>query len=102
MPRYLSLINFTDHGIRDIRDSMHRAEGFRKSVENAGGSILNLYWAIGQYDGAVLFEAPSETIATALLLNLAHNGFVRTQTLQIFDEKEFQTVLSTIASSQRP
>jgi uncharacterized protein with GYD domain len=98
MPRYLSLIHFTDQGIRDIRDSTHRAEEFKRAVERSGGKTVDVYWAIGQYDGAVIFEAPSESAAMALLLNLGRQGFVRTQTLRVLSEAEFQATLAATGS----
>jgi uncharacterized protein with GYD domain len=94
MPRYLSLIQFTDQGIRDIRNSTHRADEFKALVEKSGGKIVDVYWSIGQYDGAVIFEAPSESTATALLLNLGRQGFVRTQTLRVLGEAEFKATLA--------
>ena len=96
MPRYLSLVNFTDQGIRDIKDSIHRATEFRSAVEAAGGNVVQLYWAVGEADGAVIFEAPDETTATALLLRLARGGYVRTRTLRIYDAAEFENVLGVI------
>ena len=95
MPRYLSLIHFTDQGIRDVCDSIHRAEEFKRSAEQGGGKVIDVYWAIGLYDGVVIFEAPSESAATALLLNLGRHGYVRTQTLRVLNEAEFRTTLAS-------
>jgi uncharacterized protein with GYD domain len=96
MPSYLSLINFTDQGIRDVKDSMHRAGEFRAAVEAAGGSVQNVYWALGEADGAVIFDAPDQDIAASLLLHLARDGYVRTRTLQIFESSEFEKILTKI------
>ncbi len=96
MPSYLSLINFTDQGIRDVKDSMHRAGEFRSTVEAAGGTVHNIYWALGEADGAVIFDAPDEDTAAALLLHLVRDGYVRTRTLQIYDSKEFEKILAKV------
>ena len=93
MPRYLSLINFTDEGIRKVKDSAKRADAFRVNVEKAGGKVHGMYWAVGEFDGAVIFEAPDESTATALLLRLGSAGFVRTRTLRVNDAKEFGDIL---------
>ncbi len=89
MPRYLSLVNFTDAGIRQIKDSVKRAKFFSRAVEKAGGKIIGMYWAIGEFDGAVIFEAPDEPAATALLLKLGSAGFVRTRSLRVMEAEEF-------------
>ena len=59
MPRYLSLINFTEQGIRTVADSAKRAKVFASAVEKAGGTIDALYWALGEFDGAIILEAPT-------------------------------------------
>ncbi len=92
MPRYLSLINFTDAGIREIKNSVKRAKSFRLAVEKAGGKVIGMYWAVGEFDGAVIFEAPAEATATALLLKLGSAGFVRSRTLRVIDSEEFAKI----------
>jgi uncharacterized protein with GYD domain len=65
-------------------------------VEKAGGRVIALYWAVGAFDGFVIFEAPSEASAAALLLTLGHAGNVRMQTLRLYDEEEFAPILGTV------
>jgi uncharacterized protein with GYD domain len=93
MSRYLTLINLTDKGAREVRESVRRANDFRATAEAAGGKVLQIYWAVGNRDGAVIFEAPDEHTGAALLLKLSAEGFVRTQTLRVYDADEFQQVL---------
>lgn len=89
MCRYLSLINLTDQGIKDIGHSTDRASAFNEMVEAAGGKVVSVYWAVGEYDGAVIFEAPDEQTAASLLLKLGKEGNVRTHSLRIFEADEF-------------
>lgn len=97
MARYLALVNFTDQGIRDIKDSVHRAGVFRAAVEAAGGKVAGLYWALGAFDGAVLFETPDDATTVALMLSLGREGYVRTQTLRLLEADEFtQKVLTKV------
>jgi uncharacterized protein with GYD domain len=93
MPRYLTLITFTEQGIREIKKTVKRADDFRKSVEAAGGNVLSQYWAMGEADGCVVFEAPDEEQGAALLLALAQKGNVRTRTMQVYDAGEYAQVL---------
>lgn len=94
MVRYLVLIKFTDQGARNVGDSIQRASLFGQSVEAAGGKLLSQYWAVGEADGCVVFEAPDEPTGASLLLSLAKDGNVRTSTMRVFDTKEFQHMLA--------
>jgi uncharacterized protein with GYD domain len=96
MTRYLSLLNFTEQGLRNVQQSSERAIHFRKSVEAAGGKVVSQYWALGETDGCVIFEAPNEEMAAALLLTLGKLGNVRTRSLRIFDETEFARVTAKV------
>ncbi|MGE3778378.1 MAG: GYD domain-containing protein [Pirellulaceae bacterium] len=94
MTRYLALLRFTEQGIRNIQDSEKRAAEFRDAVAAAGGSVLAQYWAIGEYDGCVVFESPQEETSAALLLKLGQEGNVRTHSLRLFDGQEFTSIIA--------
>lgn len=93
MIRYLTLIQFTDQGARNVDKSLDRASEFGKSVSDVGGSLISQTWTIGQYDGCVIFEAPDEAIGSALLVKLAKDGNVRTQTMRCYDNQEFAGIV---------
>ncbi len=93
MTRYLSLLSFDKQGVENVSHSPARAKEFRTNVEAVGGKVIEQYWALGQYDGAVIFEAPDEETATSLLLKLDQKGNVRTQTMRIYNEQEFTSIL---------
>ncbi len=93
MTRYLTLIQFTDQGIRNVQQSIHRAGEFRAQVEAAGGKILSMYWSTGEADGCIVFEAPDEVTGASLLLSLGKKGNVRTRTMRVFDAEEFGRIV---------
>ena len=70
MPTYVSLLNFTDQGIRTIRDTMQRSERAAQSAQKHGISFKGLYWTVGPYDIVNIFEAPDEESATAYMLEV--------------------------------
>jgi uncharacterized protein with GYD domain len=94
MTRCLALLTFTEQGLRNVQHSAKRAAAFRETVENSGGKVLAQYWTLGEADGCVVFEAPDEETAGALLLALAQAGNVRTRTLRVYDEHEFARMVS--------
>jgi uncharacterized protein with GYD domain len=94
MVRYLSLISFTDKGIRDVAKSIERATEFRTAVESKGGKVISQYWSLGEVDGFVVFECPDDKTAAALLLKLGKEENVRTTSQRIFDSAEFEAIVS--------
>src|ERR1022692_2559742 len=77
----VSLINWTEQGIKNFRDTTERAEDFSKLVENAGGKIHELVWTVGQYDLVCIAEFPDEERgARAALLQIGSTGNIRCNT----------------------
>jgi uncharacterized protein with GYD domain len=93
MPRYVSLINWTDQGIRNYRDTVRRAEDARAAGEQLGVRLLDIYWTVGRYDIVVASEAPDDEAATAFLLQLGSLGNVRTETLRAYDADEMSRII---------
>ena len=95
MPTFIVLLDFTDQGIRNLKDSPQRADAFKQRAEKAGARVLGQYWTIGSHDGVVIMEAPTEELAASLLLQLGSEGSVRTATLRAFDWAEAQKLIGT-------
>jgi uncharacterized protein with GYD domain len=93
MPAYVSLINWTDQGVKNFRDTVRRAEDFRKAVEQAGGRVRELLWTVGEYDIVSVMEAPDDETATALLLQVSSLGNVRTKTMKAFNADEMNAII---------
>lgn len=94
MTRYLTLLSFTDQGIRNVKQTTQRAKEFRSLVEAAGGKVISQYWAIGEFDGCLTFETPDDATGAALLLTLGQKGNVRTRTMRLFEERELERILT--------
>jgi len=94
METYVLLLNFTDQGIRNVKDTAKRAEVFKRIADKAGAKVKEVYWTLGQYDGVLIFEAPEEATATALGLSLGSLGSVRTQTLRAFSAEEIGRIIA--------
>jgi uncharacterized protein with GYD domain len=93
MPRYVSLINWTQQGIQNYRDTVRRVEDARAASEQLGVRILDVYWTLGGFDFVVVFEAPDDEALTAFLLQLGSLGNVRTQTLRAFNAEEMSRII---------
>jgi uncharacterized protein with GYD domain len=96
MPTYISLLNWTDEGIRTVKDTLDREQAARDLAEKMGGSLKDAYWTIGPYDLVAISEFPDDETATAYLYALAAGGKVRTTSLRAFNRDEMATVLGKV------
>jgi uncharacterized protein with GYD domain len=96
MPTYVTLIRWTDQGVRNAKGSIQRAGAFRSDLERRGGKLLSIYWTQGQYDIVTTIEALDDQTAMAALLALGGLGNVRTETLHAFNETEMQSVIQKL------
>ncbi|WP_405687080.1 GYD domain-containing protein [Streptomyces sp. NBC_00057] len=97
MLTYVALLNWTDQGIRDYKDTAKRAEAFGAAAQKLGAKLLNLYWTVGPYDLVAVVEAPDDETATAVLLQLGGVGNVRTTTLRAFGREEMDRIIGEAA-----
>ncbi len=96
MASYLVLGNYTDEGIRNIKDSPDRLQAAKQAVKDAGGRVIFFYLTLGQYDFASLVEIPNDEVAAAILLRLGGEGNIRTTTLKAFTEDEYQSIVASV------
>lgn len=93
MATYILLANFTDQGIRTIKETTKRAAAFREVAKKGGVTVKELYWTVGQYDLVGSLEAPDAATVTAVLLSAGALGNIRTQTLAAFSADEMRGIL---------
>jgi uncharacterized protein with GYD domain len=96
METYVMLFNFTDQGIRNVKDINTRVEPIRDLATSLKVTVKNIFWTLGQYDMVAIIDAPDEIAATALGLSIGQTGNVRTQTLRAFSQAEMGPILNKI------
>jgi uncharacterized protein with GYD domain len=97
MAFYITLVSFTDQGVRSAKDSPKRAEAFKAMAAKSGMKVHSLYWTLGAYDIVTTIEADDDLAATALSLSVASLGNVRTQTMRAFDAAEMGQIIGKMA-----
>jgi uncharacterized protein with GYD domain len=97
MPTYMSLINYTDQGIRNIKESPKRLDSTKKALQKLGGELKAFYLTQGSHDGVLIFEVPNEEALTTFLLTTGAAGNVRTTTVRAFTEDEFRKQIAALA-----
>jgi uncharacterized protein with GYD domain len=95
MATFISLLNFTDQGIRNIKDSPDRYEAFRAMAEKLGVRVKDLYYTVGHYDIVAVMEGSDEAVTTALL-QVGSLGNVRTETLRGFSLDDMKKIVGTM------
>jgi uncharacterized protein with GYD domain len=93
MPTYVSLIHWTDQGIRNYKDTTSRAEDFTKLVENKGGRVRELLWTVGEYDLVAVADFPDDETGTAALLQVGSLGSIRSNTMRAFSADEMTNII---------
>jgi uncharacterized protein with GYD domain len=93
MATHISLINFTDQGIRNVKDSPNRAEAFMGLASKLGLQVKSMYWTAGNYDLVVVTEGSDEA-AMAALLTTGTMGNVRSQTLRAYSASEIKKIIA--------
>ena len=92
MARYLTLLRFTEQGVKNLAKSTTRAAAFREAVAKAGARVEAQYWTAGTYDGVLILSAEDETKVLQCLTALIIAGNVRTETMKVFDAIEFKVI----------
>lgn len=96
MPTYITLFQWTQKGIENLKDSPKRLEKAKEAVKAAGGKMQAFYLTMGQYDGVTISEAPNDEAYAKTMLALASAGSIKTQTLRAFTEEEYRKLISSL------
>jgi uncharacterized protein with GYD domain len=96
MATYISLVQFTDKGIRAANETTQRVADWAAEVQSMGVAIKQMYLTLGQYDQVCVFEAPDDETAASVLLSADILGNIRTQTLRAFTAAEMEKILANV------
>ena len=96
MPTFISLVKWTDQGIKNVRDSPNRFDKAREGFKKNGVELKDFYLAMGQYDMIVFAEAPDAETLAKVWLKAAMAGAVRSETFQVFTEDEYRKIIASI------
>ena len=91
MPKYIALINWTEQGVKNFKDTVDRYEAVK---EIGGVRFTDIYWTVGKYDMVGVIEAPDGEALAAALLQVASAGNIRTTTMRAFDATEMRSVIA--------
>lgn len=93
MPTYILLVDWTEQGVREFKDTVDRSEVGRGILEAAGVKFRDIYWTLGSHDMVSIVEAPDDETLSAALLQSASLGNFRTTTMRAFSADEMRAVI---------
>jgi uncharacterized protein with GYD domain len=93
MPSYVILLNWTNQGARNSRDTLKRAQAFDAAIQNRRGKVREHLYTLGEYDIVLVTEFPDDDAAAAAVLHLAELGNVRTKTMRAFTNQEAGAII---------
>jgi uncharacterized protein with GYD domain len=96
MPTYIVLFNWTDQGIRTVKDSPSRIRQAEGQLQQLGIALRDVYLTMGDYDLVGIVEAPDDQAVARALLALGMQGNVRTKTLKAFTRAEFEQIVGAL------
>jgi uncharacterized protein with GYD domain len=96
MPTYITLLKYTDQGIRNIRDTAKRATAFKDMAAKGGVTVREIFWTMGRYDLVAIIEAADESATLAVLLGVGSMGNVKTETLRAYSASEIERTLEKL------
>jgi len=96
MPHYIILLNWTDQGIRNVKDSPKRVAAAKAAVEKAGGKWLGFYYTLGQYDMVAVIEGTNDETTMSLLMAIGSQGSIRSTTLKAFPAAEAAKIIEKL------
>lgn len=96
MTTYVMLMNWTDQGARNVKESPRRLDAAKKALHEVGGEFKFFFMTMGEYDMVVVYEAPDDAVAARFTLQVGQLGNVRTKTMKAFPESAYREIIASL------
>jgi len=93
---YVVLINWTEQGVKNVRESPKRLDAAKKLLADMGGSFKDFYLTMGDCDMVAVCEAPDDAVVARFALQLGMGGNIRTRTMKAFPEAAYREIVSSL------
>lgn len=99
MATYVALCRYTEEGIKNVRQFPEKVGIWENHARDLGIQIKALFWLQGEYDALLVIESEDEEKANALLMLIASQGFLRTETLRAFTTEQVKRSQEKLAAT---
>ena len=97
MVTYVMLLNWTDQGIKNVKDSPKRLDAVKKLAKDLGGEVKSFYMTLGGYDLVLIVDMPNNDKFAGFALKLGSLGNVRSTTLKAYSEDEYRRIIGSLS-----
>jgi len=95
MPTFALSLNWTEQGIRKVKDAPKRSKAAKELAKKLGVDIKQVYLTSGEHDLLLIVDGNGDNVAK-FALALSSLGNVRTTTARAWPESEFQKLISEL------
>jgi uncharacterized protein with GYD domain len=96
MPTFIVTMNFTDQGIRTIKDGPKRAAAARELAKKMGIDIKQIFLTAGDSDLLAVVETGDGTALAKFCMAIGAAGNLRTKTARAWPEAEYMKMVSEL------
>ena len=96
MPKYISLVKYTPKGVENVKDSPNRLDAVKELCKSMDARVESFYLTMGRYDMVLIMDAPDSATVAKLILKIASQGSVSTETLPAFSEEEYREIITDL------
>jgi uncharacterized protein with GYD domain len=96
MPLFIVAINWTDQGIRAVKDAPKRSQAAKELAKKVGINIKEIYLTSGENDLLAIIDAPSGDNVAKFAMAIGSQGNVRTKSSRAWTEAEYTKLISEL------
>jgi uncharacterized protein with GYD domain len=96
MPTFILALDWTDQGIRGVKEAPKRSQAAKELAKKCGVEIKQVYLTSGEHDLLLIVETASGDNVAKFALATGALGNVRTTTARAWTESEFGKLLSEL------
>ena len=96
MPTFILSLNWTDQGIRAVKDAPKRSQAAKELAKKLGVEVKQVYLTSGDKDLLLIVDSPSGDNVAKFALATSSLGNVRTSTTRAWSESEFTKLISEL------
>jgi len=93
---FICSVNWTDQGIRNVKDSPKRAQAARDLGKKLGVDMKELYLTSGDTDMVAILETANGDNVAKFAMAISALGSVRTKTARAWTQAEMQKLISEL------
>jgi uncharacterized protein with GYD domain len=96
MPTFIAMLNWTDQGIRSLKDTPKRVQAAREMNKKFGVEVKHIFLTSGEFDILVISEAPHYDNVAKAAMAAGLQGNVRSRTVRAWTESEMLKLISEL------